>query len=145
MSRRRDTGRRSPPDRAPILLECFERAVAQLGRPERLIIGGKSMGGRIASMVADELGVAGVVCLGYPFHPPAQPDKTRVEHLRAIKTRCLIVQGSRDPFGTESEVSGYALGKKVKVSWLEGGNHDLVKPGKVWDRAMRQVAKFIAR
>ncbi|HCK54632.1 MAG TPA: alpha/beta hydrolase, partial [Planctomycetaceae bacterium] len=62
-------------------------------------IGGKSMGGRMASLVADECGVAGLVCLGYPFHPPAKPEKLRTEHLAGLSTPTLIVQGDRDRFG----------------------------------------------
>jgi predicted alpha/beta-hydrolase family hydrolase len=129
MARRRSTGKRSPPDRAPVLLDAF-RQVAQTVAGRRgckhLFIGGKSMGGRMASMIADELGVRGVVCLGYPFHPPANPDKTRVEHLARLSTPCLIVQGSRDAFGTRDEVRRYRLAKSIQIEWVDDGNHDLV-------------------
>ena len=83
---RRELGGRRPPDRAPALIECWLRVMASLGDAARLVIGGKSMGGWIASMVADDAGVAGLVCLGYPFHPPGKPDKLRVEHLEALRT-----------------------------------------------------------
>jgi hypothetical protein len=125
MQRRKD-GTRSPPDRMPALLESYRSVIAQLGEPSSLIIGGKSMGGRVASMIADELGVAGLVCLGYPFHPPNQLEKTRTDHLRALKTRCLIVQGTRDPFGTRADVASYVLSKRIRVRWIEDGDHSWV-------------------
>ena len=103
MTRRREDGRRRPPDRRPVLIECWRATIDglhQTGIPrERLFIGGKSMGGRIASLIADEAGVAGVVCLGYPFHPPGKPERTRIEHLVSLRTPTLIVQGERDFIG----------------------------------------------
>jgi predicted alpha/beta-hydrolase family hydrolase len=95
------------------------------------------MGGRIASQVADEARVAGLVCLGYPFHPVGQPDRLRVEHLRALKTPALIVQGTRDPFGSRDEVTRYPLSPAVRVLWLEDGDHDF-KPRKASGRTQEQ-------
>jgi len=89
----RKTGKRKPPDREPVLRETWLRVVELLGT-KNLMIGGKSMDGRIASLIADEAEVAGLVCLGYPFHPVGKPDRLRVEHLEAIKTPTLIVQRS---------------------------------------------------
>jgi len=97
MVARRDDGRRRPPNPQSVLLDAWRRAIAALG-PARLAIGGKSMGGRIASMVADESGVRALVCLGYPFHPQGNSEKLRVAHLTALRTPTLIVQGTRDPF-----------------------------------------------
>jgi len=94
--------------------------IAQLGA-KNLVIGGKTMGGRIASMVADEAGVAGLICLGYPFHPVGKPERLRVEHLRGLKTPALIVQGDRDPFGSKSDVGAYGLSEAVQVHWLPDG------------------------
>jgi predicted alpha/beta-hydrolase family hydrolase len=131
MQRRRQGGARSAPDRAPVLLEAFRNVAHELTKltaPDglhTLVIGGKSMGGRMASMLADELGVRGVICLGYPFHPPGRTDKLRVEHLAALQTPCLIVQGTRDSFGTQPEVSEYKLSAAISVEWVEDGNHDL--------------------
>src|SRR5512135_338690 len=103
----RREGKRKPPDRPPVLrqawLDAIDGAAGGKG-PSSVAIGGKSMGGRIASMVADEAGVAGLVCLGYPFHPPGQPEKLRVAHLENLQTRTLILQGARDAFGTEDEI-----------------------------------------
>jgi len=90
-----------------------------------LIIGGKSMGGRVASMIADEQQVAGLLCLGYPFHPVGKPTQLRTAHLADLRTPALIVQGTRDPFGTREEVAGYKLSKAIEMLWLEDGDHDL--------------------
>jgi predicted alpha/beta-hydrolase family hydrolase len=99
MAAKRVTGKQKPPDREPVLRGTWLKVVEKLGH-EGLVIGGKSMGGRIASLVADDSQVAGLVCLGYPFHPVGKPDRLRIEHLLTIKTPTLIVQGERDPFGT---------------------------------------------
>jgi hypothetical protein len=125
MRRRRSEGGRRPPDRPPVLLDCWRDVVAQLGSPPKLILGGKSMGGRIASMVADELGVAGLVCIGYPFHPPGRPEKLRTAHLADLATPTLILQGERDPFGLPYEVESYDLSSAIRVEWLADGDHSL--------------------
>ena len=151
MAKRREDGRRRPPDRAPVLIDCYLAAAAELG-PERLVVAGKSMGGRIASMIADEAGVAGLVCLGYPFHPPGKPDRLRADHLEMLKTPALILQGERDPFGRREEVEGYRLSKSIEVVFLPDGDHDL-KPRKAsgrtrddnWAEAVERVAGFVAR
>src|SRR5712691_2037708 len=94
MARRREGEKRGAPDREPVLLDAWRNVVRELGTD--VAIGGKSMGGRMASMVADELGVRGLVCLGYPFHPPGKPQQLRTKHLAALRTPTLIVQGERD-------------------------------------------------
>jgi hypothetical protein len=121
--RARREGRRPPPDREPVLRATWKTAIAELGGPERLVIGGKSMGGRMASLVADEVGVRGLVCLGYPFHPPGAPEKTRTAHLADLRTPTLIVQGTRDPLGTREDVDGYQLSPQIRIVWLEDGDH----------------------
>jgi predicted alpha/beta-hydrolase family hydrolase len=123
MRRRRETGERRPPDREPVLRQAWLEAIAALGGGGRLVIGGKSMGGRMASLVADEAAVRGLVCLGYPFHPPGQPDRLRTAHLRDLRTPTLIVQGTRDALGTREEVAGYDLSPAIRVVWLEDGDH----------------------
>jgi uncharacterized protein len=128
MRRRREGGGRGIPDPPKVLEATWLDVVAALG-PSRLVIGGKSMGGRIASMVADRAGVRGLVCLGYPFHPPKQPTKLRTAHLAELRTPTLIVQGTRDEFGSRDEVSGYALSQAIRLLWLEGGDHSY-KPAK---------------
>lgn len=149
MAVRRTSGKIKPPDREPLLRETWRKVVEKL-EPKRLVIGGKSMGGRMASLVADELGVVGLVCLGYPFHPTGKPDTLRVEHLRTIMTPTLILQGTRDSFGSKEEVNGYALSSSVRVHWLKDGNHDL-KPRKSsgrteqenWDEGIQEIVSFL--
>lgn len=102
-----------------------------------MVVGGKSLGGRIASMIADEAGVRGLVCLGYPFHPPGQPDRLRTAHLRDLHTPTLIVQGTRDPFGGPEEVKRYALSPRIRILWLEDGDHSF-KPRASSGRTERQ-------
>ncbi|NQX14028.1 alpha/beta fold hydrolase [Microbacteriaceae bacterium VKM Ac-2855] len=122
MAARRD-GVRRPPPKAEKVMDEYRAVVAELDGP--IVIGGKSMGGRVASMVADELRVAGLVCLGYPFHPPGAPEKLRTAHLETLQTPTLICQGTRDPFGTRPEVEGYALSSAIDVVWFEDGEHEL--------------------
>jgi predicted alpha/beta-hydrolase family hydrolase len=84
-------------------------------------------------MVADPLfaarRIAGLLCLGYPFHPPGRPTQLRTKHLVGLQTPTLIVQGTRDEFGVPGEVAGYGLSKTIELLWLEDGDHDL-KPRK---------------
>jgi len=104
MSKSRETGKKGPPNPLPALRETWLQVIKKLGA-KGLVIGGKSMGGRIASLIAADAGVDGLVCLGYPFHPVGKPDQLRVEHLKTIKTPTLILQGDRDPFGNREEVA----------------------------------------
>lgn len=133
MAARRTSEGRKPPPRAESLNPEYEAAIAALGASGPLIIGGKSMGGRVASMIADDLyhrgKIAGLLCLGYPFHPPGQPEKLRTAHLTGLRTPALICQGTRDEFGTRDEVPGYDLSDRIEILWLEDGDHDL-KPRK---------------
>lgn len=140
MAARRILASRKPPPRAVLLKTEYLAAVDALDRKGSLIIGGKSMGGRVASMIADELyaswKIIGLLCLGYPFHPPGKPGQLRTEHLAELKTPTLIAQGTRDLFGTREEVSSYALSKKIEILWLEDGDHDL--------RPRKSVSGFLA-
>jgi predicted alpha/beta-hydrolase family hydrolase len=136
MAASRRDGRKRAPDRQPVLLESWRRVIAALG-PARLAIGGKSLGGRIASLLADETAVRGLVCLGYPFHPPGKPERLRTAHLEDIATPTLIVQGTRDPFGSPDEVAGYRLSPAVRLHWAEDGDHGLV-PRKASGRTAEQ-------
>jgi uncharacterized protein len=91
------------------------------------------MGGRVASLVADELHaacvIAGLLCLAYPFHPPGKPAQLRTAHLHSLQTPTLICQGTRDPLGSREEVAGCPLSPMIEILWLEDGDHDL-KPRK---------------
>jgi predicted alpha/beta-hydrolase family hydrolase len=127
-------GERKPPPKAETVMPQYVAAIDDLGPTNGpLIIGGKSMGGRVASMVADSefaaKRIAGLLCLGYPFHPPGRPEQLRTKHLLGLKTPALICQGTRDEFGTRYEVGEYGLSDEIEVFWLEDGDHDL-KPRK---------------
>lgn len=128
MAKRREDTKKRPPDREPALRAKFVK-VAETLNTDKLVIGGKSMGGRIASMVADEVGARGLVCLGYPFHAPGRPERVRADHLKTIAIPTLIVQGERDPFGTRDDIDGYALSPEVKLHFLMDGEHSF-KPRK---------------
>jgi len=151
MERRRTSGKRGGPDRPPVLMESWRRAIATAGG-KRVVIGGKSMGGRIASMIADDVGVHGLVCLGYPFHPPGKPEKVRTAHLAALRTPTLILQGTRDPFGKPDEIADYELSDAIEVAWIADGDHSF-KPRKAAGRtqeqnfreAVDQIMGFVAR
>lgn len=133
MAARRNGGKRRPPPRAELLVPEYRRAVEQVGSRmtggQALLIGGKSMGGRVASLVADELlaegRIKGLVCLGYPFHPPGKPDELRTRHLTGLLTPALVVQGERDPFGSRAEVEQLGLSPQIRLQWAGDGDHDL--------------------
>lgn len=150
MARRRTEGRRGAPDREPVLRSRWLEMIERFGGGPRVAVGGKSLGGRIASMVADEARVRGLVCFGYPFHPPGQPERLRTKHLEALATPALILQGTRDPFGTREDVAGYRLSPSIRVEWLEGGDHSFKPPAKSGtteaqnvERAIESAAAFI--
>jgi predicted alpha/beta-hydrolase family hydrolase len=124
----RRSGTRRPPPKAETLVDEYLAAVDQVGGGN-VFIGGRSMGGRVATLVADRLHAAGrargVVCFGYPFHPPGKPEQLRTAHLAGLETPTLICQGTRDEFGTREEVAGYALSPAIELVWLEDGDHSL--------------------
>jgi predicted alpha/beta-hydrolase family hydrolase len=130
MASRRTTGKKKPAPKAETLAPFYRTvtgaAVARFGSP--VAIGGKSMGGRVASLVADELHGAGLVtrlvCLGYPFHPPGMPEKLRTAHLEGLTCPALVVQGERDPFGSRVEVEAMALSRSIEIAWIDDGDHD---------------------
>ena len=125
----RRQGARKPPPKAERLMDEYRAGVAAVPAGAPLIIGGKSMGGRVASLVADELyaagRIAGLACLGYPFHPPKKPEQLRTAHLLALACPALMVQGERDPFGARAEVGGYGLSPAIRFLWAGDGDHDL--------------------
>ncbi len=154
MARQRLTGRKSAPDALPKLLACFREAVAlaAAAAASPLFIGGKSLGGRVASLLVDELapaGVRGCLCLGYPFHPPGRPHQLRTDHLATLATPTLILQGERDPFGRREEVDTDALSPRLRVEWLPAGDHSF-KPTRAsgrteadnWALAVERADRF---
>jgi predicted alpha/beta-hydrolase family hydrolase len=138
MRKQRELGKRTRPDSSAVLMDAWRAVIGALGGGAGLFIGGKSMGGRIASMIADEAGVQGLVCLGYPFHPAGKPDKTRTSHLAELRTPTLIVQGTRDELGSRRDVDGYRLSSAIRVHWLEDGDHSF-KPRKASGRSHPQA------
>ena len=150
MHARRVSGARKGPGKAETLNGDYLDVIRRAGEARHIVIGGKSMGGRVASMVADEAGVRGLVCLGYPFHPPGQPEKLRVAHLEHMKTPALILQGTRDAFGTREDVEGYRLSRAIRVHYLEGGDHSFKTPkgakqteGQLIQEAVEATAAFL--
>jgi predicted alpha/beta-hydrolase family hydrolase len=154
MAARRDDDKKRPPDRQPVLLETWQAVIAKLA-PGPLVIGGKSMGGRMASLIAADAPpshVKGLVCLGYPFYGAGRKDKPRIDHLKQIKLPTLICQGTRDPMGDREAISGLTLPRNIRVAWAEDGNHDL-SPRKAsgrtqaqnWQDALDAVTAFLAR
>lgn len=147
MQKRREDGKKRPPDREPILRQAFQEAVAKFTRRGvRCFIGGKSMGGRIATMVAadDEVKTAGVVCLGYPFHPTGRPEKLRTAHLENLRVPTLIAQGERDAFGNREEFDSFEIkNQQLEMLWLADGNHDL-KPRKASNHTQEEHLRTVA-
>jgi len=147
-------GRRAP-DRNDVL-EATWRAVAEAVRAKKgtngpLLVGGKSMGGRIATQVAAQNGfgaIAGLVLLGYPLHPPGKPAKLRTAHLPKVREPMLFVQGSRDGFGTPDELRPIVESlPDARLFAIEGGDHSLVplKGSKTLDDVILRVAEEIDR
>lgn len=137
------------PDRAPRLIECVRDEAAALAAeaavdPGTLVLGGRSMGGRMCSMaVAEGLPAAGLVLISYPLHPPGKPERLRTEHLPAVAVPCLFVSGTRDDFGTPAELTAAhgLVGGPVTAVWLDGGRHELAG---VDDEVSAAVAEWVA-
>ncbi len=128
----RRAGRRSP-DRPAVLVATVREEAARLAErsglpPERILLGGRSMGGRVCSMAAAEgLACLGLVLVSYPLHPPGKPERQRAEHFPALDAPCLFVSGSRDAFATpaELEAATAAIPGRVTLVVLDGGDHGL--------------------
>lgn len=156
MSRQRLTGRRSVPDRVETLLRSFRQAVNHFSGEGKLVIGGKSMGGRIATLLAcerqSERKIDACLCFGYPFHPLGKPNQLRIDHLKGLTIPLLIVQGERDPMGSKEDVCGYRLHNRIQLSWMPDGDHSF-KPRKSsglteldnWKRAVDESDLFLRR
>ncbi len=142
---------RKAPDRAPVLVEAVRRAVAEvcdeLGTtPEHLVLGGRSMGGRMCTMAVagrpdgEPLPAAGVLLLGYPLHPPATPERLRTEHLPDVRVPALFVSGDRDPFGTPEELAAalQLVGGPVTSVTVPGARHELSGCDDLVARAVRK-------
>ncbi|MEZ9697862.1 alpha/beta fold hydrolase [Vibrio sp. 10N.261.46.E12] len=128
MVKRAEDGKRRPPDRAPKLLEAYQEVIEQVDA-DKLVIGGKSMGGRMASHLSEVDKVAAMACLGFPFHPPGKPEKYKGEHLAELAKPCLILQGERDTFGKREEFADFDLSDSIRVEFIPDGDHSF-KPRK---------------
>ena len=164
MQQRRSTCGKRPPDRQPVLLDCWQQVYRQTisveavtdsladilaePLPGPVCIGGKSMGGRMATLFAEQQAVAGVCCFGYPFFPGGKYKADRIEHLLTATTPTLIVQGTRDPFGKPEVINGLPLSDAIDVHWLEAGDHDFkptVRSGFTQQHHIDHTAKLVAQ
>ncbi|WP_320826020.1 alpha/beta fold hydrolase [Reinekea sp.] len=149
MQKQRDTGKRRPPDRQPKLTDHFKQIIEQVNL-SRVVIGGKSMGGRMATVLASEKVYDGVVVLGYPFHALGKPEKVRMDHFQTLESPVLICQGERDSMGSRADTAQYRLPDNIEIDWFADGDHDL-KPRKAsgfthaahLDNAIERVSQFI--
>ena len=132
MAQRRTGGPRRPPPKTHVLAGEYAGVIKSLSAKRQpgqtLTIGGKSLGGRVASLIAEVAyksgNVSGLICLGYPFHPPGKPEKLRTAHLADLTCPSLILQGERDPFGNRAEVEAFDLPAAIQFHWLSDGDHD---------------------
>ncbi|MFH0264694.1 alpha/beta fold hydrolase [Vibrio rumoiensis] len=123
---RSQEGTKRPPDRAPKLLADFEEKINTFHREEQhLFLAGKSMGGRMASHLSEHPLVSGIMCLGFPFHPPGKPENYKGEHLVSLTKPTLILQGERDAFGTKEECQSFALSDSIELDFIPDGDHSL--------------------
>lgn len=152
MEGRRVDGKKRGPNTSKVLQQTWREIIKQESNTSPLFIGGKSMGGRISSMISDEPGISGIICLGYPFHPIGKPEKLRTEHLEDISLPTLIIQGERDPFGKPVEVETYELSDMISINWIPDGDHSF-KPrkksglteGENLGLAIKEMVRFIDR
>lgn len=152
MDKRIEDGKRRPPDRMPKLLTCLTQVIAEYQTDLPLFLMGKSMGGRVAATFTKEAikakNIAGVICLGYPFHPQKQPDKLRLEPLQNITKPVLIIQGDRDALGNKSDIESYSFAALCQVNFLPDGDHDLkprVKSGYTHQQHLNSAITLINR
>ena len=157
MQERRESGKKRPPNRQPELIECFKQVLDDIDGP--WVLAGKSMGGRMASILASELPVGleneklreqlkGVLALGYPFHPQGKPEKLRIDHLPLIDVPMAIVQGDRDKLGDRVLVERLGLPSDLQFLWLEDGDHDLkprVKSGFKHEEHLARAVDYSAQ
>ncbi len=149
MENRRRTKKKQPPNKTNKLVDCFKENIDLFKSSQKpLLIGGKSLGGRIASMLADHQEVAGVICFGYPFHSPKKLiTEERTKHLSGIQTPTLILQGSRDPFGTPEDLKNLPMSAAIEIYWLKTSDHDfrpLKSSGWTQNDALESAASRVA-
>lgn len=146
MQRFIDTGKRSLPDKLPLLQQQFSQLIEQCPDDLPLFIGGKSMGGRVASMLDPHSKIRAIFAFGYPFHAPKK-QQWRIEHFTALGCKLFIAQGERDAFGSRDEVAAQQW-PQISLTWLTDGDHDLkprVKTGLTQSQLIAQAAQFCSR
>jgi predicted alpha/beta-hydrolase family hydrolase len=153
MAERRVSGKKRPPSPQVQLLDTWKQVIDLVRQSTHapVAIGGKSMGGRMASLIADECNAAALVCLGYPFYAVGRPERPRIEHLASLQTSTLIIQGERDALGNRETVEQYVLSDQIRIEWISTANHDL-KPLKSSglthsqsiERSAASIAHFLA-
>jgi predicted alpha/beta-hydrolase family hydrolase len=144
----RKAGRKAP-DRLPVLLEAVRTETEELAaRCRAILLGGRSMGGRVCSLVvAEGVPAAGLLLISYPLHPPGKPDRLRTEHMPELDVPCLFVSGTRDAFGSpaELEAATAAIPGPVTHVWVEGGDHSLRRSDQaVVDASIQWIARLDA-
>ena len=152
MRRAMAEGRRPwPPDPEDVLVATWMSVIQQLSEqgvpPSQLVIGGRSMGGRIASYIADRVEIGGLVCISYPFHAPNDPSRAMLFYLQQMETPTLVVQGERDEYGAREEVEAYQLSARVQLQWIPDGDHGLTprkRSGHTAERNRELAADSIA-
>lgn len=157
MQHRRATGKQIFPDKLDLLQDSFKQAAHKVRAESKdsakpIFLLGKSLGGRVATMIADDLiyslPIAGVFVLGYPFHPLLKPQKLRIEHLQDIKAKVVVFQGERDTFGSHQEVCPLIESLNITIHWFEDADHDLkprVKSGFSHTQHLFRAASLIAQ
>ena len=149
MQQMKETGKRRPPDKADKLLAHFAEVITHTTKNIHsslpTFVGGKSMGGRMASMLYQEHDeIQGAMVFGYPFHPPGKPEKTRIAHMPTLTKPMLIIQGERDTFGTEQEVLNYTLPASIDCVFLADGDHSF-KPRKASGKTQHEHMVYAAK
>ena len=142
-AKKREDGIKRFPDKLPVLLDSFKEVIDLYGK-KKMVIGGKSMGGWVASHLESHEWVKGVACLGFPFHPLKKPDKNKGEHLRDMLKPTLILQGERDPFGSKSELMNYPVSRAVEFLFLPDGDHGF-KPRKISGHTEKENRACVCR
>ena len=152
MTKSREIRKKRAPDTEAKLKSHFLKIIeeeTEHDKKRKFFIGGKSMGGRIASIISSEKAhpdISGCICLGYPFHPPGKPENLRTKHLQELDTPCLIIQGTRDPFGKKEEVSTYDIDARIQIAWIEDGEHSFKttqKSSQTWSEALENAIDHI--
>lgn len=152
----RETGKPRPPDKMPVLVDAIDELLSELQQDNKpLVLMGKSLGSRVMLRLADKYGAKAVIALGFPFHPPQKPEKSRHEELEMTQVLGLILQGTRDPFSKPllkrvEQGQCVELPHNWQLQWLEGADHGFAATKakaantlKLWQQAADAIKEFI--